>query len=109
MDNGGKFKAEFSKLCKNIGLKRKESNSWNPQLNSILERIQQVFGDKLRLFDLDNININTGENDPFEKYITAVAYAICVHTIRLMDTQQDNWCMDGTCYYQWKAKLIGIK
>ena len=37
MDNGGEFKAEFNELCKNIGLKRKESNSWNPQSNLILK------------------------------------------------------------------------
>ena len=77
MDNGGEFKAEFSELCKNMGLKRKESNSWNPQSNSILKRIHQVLGDGLRAFDLDNIDINPEDDDPFDEYITAVAYAIC--------------------------------
>ena len=77
MDNGSKFKAKFSELYKNMGLKRKESDSWNPQLHSILERIHQVLGDGLRAFDLDNININPEDDDPFNKYITGKAYAIC--------------------------------
>ena len=36
-DNGSEFKAEFSELCNNMGLKKKPSNTWNPQSNSILE------------------------------------------------------------------------
>ena len=42
MNNGNEFKKEFCDLCKNMGLKWKESNSWNPQLNVILECIHQV-------------------------------------------------------------------
>ena len=56
-----------------MGLKRKESNSWNPKSNSILERIHQVLGDGLRAFDLDNINIDPEDDDPFDDYITALA------------------------------------
>jgi len=59
-----------------MGLKWKESNSWNPKSNSILERINQVLGDGLRAFDLDNININHKDDDPFNDYTTALAYAI---------------------------------
>jgi hypothetical protein len=29
-DNGSEFKAEFTDLCVNMGLKRKPSNAWNP-------------------------------------------------------------------------------
>ena len=56
-----------------MGLKRKESNSWNPKSNSILEKIHQVLGDGLRAFDLDNINIDPEDNDPFDDYIIALA------------------------------------
>jgi len=56
-----------------MGLKRKESNSWNPKLNSILKQIHQVLDDGLRAFDLDNINIDPKDNDLFDDYITALA------------------------------------
>ena len=56
-----------------MGLKRKESNSWNPQSNLILKRIHQVLGDGLRAFNLDNINIDPEDDDPFDDYITALA------------------------------------
>ena len=57
-----------------MGLKRKQSNSWNPQSNAILERVHQVLGDNLRSFDLDNADLNP--NDPFEEFLTRTAYAI---------------------------------
>ena len=46
-DNGGEFKVEFRELTMNIGLKTKESLAWNPQSNTILERIHQVLADCL--------------------------------------------------------------
>ena len=52
-DNEGEFKAEFKQLCANMGLKEKTSLPWNPQSNSILERIHQVLGDCLTTFELD--------------------------------------------------------
>ena len=76
MDNGGKFAGVFTDLCNNMGLKKKPSNSWNPQSNAILERIHQVLGDGLRAFDLDNIDIDKEDDDPFDEHITSVAYAI---------------------------------
>ena len=37
-----------------------------------------MLGDSLRSFDLlDNKDINPEDDDPFDEYITAVAYAIC--------------------------------
>jgi hypothetical protein len=73
-DGGSEFKAEFRELCINMNLKRKPSNSWNPQSNAILERVHQVLGDCLRTFDLNNADVD--ENDPFEEFLTAAAYAI---------------------------------
>ena len=51
-NNGGEFKAEFKELCANMGLKEKISLPWNPQSNSILERIYQVLADCLTDFEL---------------------------------------------------------
>ena len=76
MDNGSKFKSVFMELCDNMGMTQKRGNSWNPQSNSILERIHQVLGDGLRAFDLDNAEIDLDNDDPFDKYISSVSYAI---------------------------------
>jgi len=75
-DNDGEFQGEFSDLCTNMGLTRKPSSSWNPQSNAILERIHQVLAEGLRAFDLDNKEIAEDNDDPFEEYLSAVAYAI---------------------------------
>ena len=63
-------------LCDNMGMTQKRGNSWNPQSNSILERIHQVLGDGLRAFDLDNAEIDPDDDDPFDEYISSVSYAI---------------------------------
>ena len=75
-DNGGEFQGQFSDLCTNMSLTRKPSSSWNPQSNAILERIHQVLAEGLRAFDLDNKEIAEDNDDPFEEYLSAVAYAI---------------------------------
>ena len=66
-DNGGEFKKEFSQLCKNMGLKEKTSLPWNPQSNSVLERIHQILADCLRAFELEEKDIDPEEADPFEE------------------------------------------
>lgn len=53
MDNGGEFQRKLTDFCDNMGLKKKEQNSWNPQSNAILEQIHQVLSDSLRVFDLE--------------------------------------------------------
>ena len=75
-DNGGEFKAEFKQLCANMGVKEKTSLPWNPQSNSILERIHQILGDCLTTFELEELNINEDEEDPFKDYLTMASYAI---------------------------------
>ena len=60
----------------NMGLKDKTSLPWNPQSNSILERIHQVLADCLTTFELEELNINEDEEDPFEEYLTMASYAI---------------------------------
>ena len=59
-----------------MGLKEKTSLPWNPQSNSILERIHQVLGDCLTTFELDELDINEDEEDPFEENLTMSSYAI---------------------------------
>ena len=42
----------------------------------ILKRIHQVLAEGLRAFDFDNKEIAHDNNDPFEEYLSVVAYAI---------------------------------
>ena len=49
-----------------MGLKEKTSLLCNPQSNSILERIHQVLVDCLMTFELEELDINKEEEDPFE-------------------------------------------
>ena len=57
-----------------MGLTQKPSGAWNLQSNAILERVHQVLGDCLRSFNLDNQELD--QEDPFEKFLTASAYAM---------------------------------
>lgn len=75
-NNGSKFKKEFSCLYANMRLKKKKSDDWNPQSNTILERIHQVLEEVLQVFDLDNKEIDPNDNNPFQEYLIAVAYVI---------------------------------
>ena len=75
-DNGFEFKMEFQDLCSSMGLKQCPNNAWNPQSNTILERIHQVLADGLVTFDLENKPIDVNEDDPFDEYLTAVSYTI---------------------------------
>ena len=75
-DNGSEFKKQFAELTRNMGLKECKSLPWNPQSNAILERIHQVLQDILVTLDLDNIDIDEDDHDPFEKYLALAAHAI---------------------------------
>ena len=59
-----------------MGLKAKESLAWNPQSNTILERIHQVLADCLVSFELEDVDINSNDPDPFEEYLAMASYAI---------------------------------
>ena len=65
---------DFKELCENYGLKLKKSGAWNPQANSIVERIHQVLGNMMRTFDLDNADVN--EEDLWSEFISSTCYAI---------------------------------
>jgi len=73
-DNGSEFKYLFKELCKNFGISSKTTTSYNPQGNSIIERVHQVLGDTLRTFELEKEELS--DKDPFEPFLSAVAYAI---------------------------------
>ena len=73
-DNGSEFKWLFSDLCDNFGLEKKTTTDYNPQANAIIERVHQVLGNALRTFELEKQDLS-GEQ-PFEPFLTAVAYAI---------------------------------
>ena len=60
----------------NIGLKEKTSLPWNLQSNDILERIHQVLTDYLVSFELEDMDIDSDNPDPFEEYLTMASYAI---------------------------------
>ncbi len=73
-DNGKEFKWLFADLCDNYGLTQKPTTEYNPQGNSILERVHQVLGNSLRTFELENQDLP--KENPFEPFLTATAYAI---------------------------------
>ena len=45
MDGGAEFLADFKETMKNHGCKRKPTTPFNPQGNSVVERIHQFIGD----------------------------------------------------------------
>ena len=57
-DGGSEFRAEFWEWCANISIKTKPREAWNPQSNSVLERVHQVLGDCLKCFNLEEKGLN---------------------------------------------------
>jgi hypothetical protein len=56
----------------------KPSNAWNPESNTLLERIHQVLlVERLLTFHLKGTPIGGNNEDPFREYLSAaVAYAL---------------------------------
>jgi hypothetical protein len=52
-DNVYGFKSVFKEMCDNLGMKCRPTTFYNPQGNSIIERIQKVMGNMLRAFELE--------------------------------------------------------
>jgi len=73
-DNGSEFKLHFAALCDTYGIKRKPTTVKNPQANSILERIHQVFSNMMRTSGLDKSDTVTPEM--VDNFITDAAWAI---------------------------------
>ena len=70
---GGEFKHMFKQMCENFGIRINPTTSYNPQANSVLERIHQVLGNMLRTQQIeDTISIQ----QPWENFLAAAAWAI---------------------------------
>ena len=72
-DNGGEFKQMFKAMCENFGIKTHPTTSYNPQANSVLERIHQVLGNMLRTQQIED---NITSQQPWENFLAAAAWAI---------------------------------
>jgi ABC-type proline/glycine betaine transport system substrate-binding protein len=46
-DNGGEYKKIFEELVNSYGIKKKDSTSFNPQSNGIVERVHLTLNDSL--------------------------------------------------------------
>jgi hypothetical protein len=73
-DNGGESKNVFEELVNNYGIKKKNSTSFNPQSNGIIERVHLTLNDSLRTSEIDGREIN--EKDPWGTFLASAAYAI---------------------------------
>jgi transposase InsO family protein len=73
-DNGSDFKSVFKEMCDNLGIKWRPTTSYNPQRNSIIERIHQVMGNMLRAFELEDRELDL--EDPWGEFLQACAFGI---------------------------------
>ena len=72
--------ADFSELCNNLVLTQRLLSSWNPQSNTILERIHQVLADCLRSFSFNEQTTNEMDKDIFKEFLAAVSFSIqCIY------------------------------
>jgi hypothetical protein len=107
-DNGSEFKHVFKELCRNYDLTPKVSTEYNPQSNSIIERVHLTLGNMLRTFELDKQKIN--ENDPWTSFLSAAAWAIrsTYHTVLDATPGQLVFGRDMILPIQYKADWAGI-
>jgi transposase InsO family protein len=73
-DNGSEFKSVFTDMCDNLGIKFRPTTYYNPQGNSMIQRIHQVMVNMLRYFELEERDLNP--NDPWNDFLQACAYVI---------------------------------
>jgi len=68
-------------LCNDYGLVPKPSTAYNPQGNSMVERIHLTLGNMLRTFELDKQVLNP--KDPFSMFLNSAAWALrsTYHTV----------------------------
>lgn len=103
------MKQYFLELCNNMGLTPKKSFPWNPQANSIPEYIYQVLEDVIRVFDLANTLIDPDEENPFNKYLSSVFYAIRSLYHQTHGHSPSQLVFGRECLLTAKLKLIGTK
>jgi hypothetical protein len=66
-DNGSEFKSVFKEMCDNLGIQFRPNTSYNPQGNSIIERICQVMGNMLRAFEIEERKLDP--DDPWNELL----------------------------------------
>jgi hypothetical protein len=61
-------------MCDNLVIKCRPTTFYNPQGNSIIERIHQVMGNMLRAFELEERELDP--DDPWNKFLQDCAFGI---------------------------------
>ena len=91
-------------------MKGKPTTDYNPQGNSIIERVHQVVGNCLRTFELKDQKVDMTDNNPFEPFTTAVACAIrsTYHTTSKATPGQPVFGRDMILPVQFKADWATI-
>jgi hypothetical protein len=73
-DNGYDLKSFFKEMCDNLGIKCRPTTSYNPQANSIIEKIHQAMGDMLRAIELQERYFV--QDGPWDELLLACAFGI---------------------------------
>jgi hypothetical protein len=58
-------------MCGNLWIRCWPTTSYNPQGNSVIEKIHQVMGNMLRAFELEERELDP--NDPWDEFLQACA------------------------------------
>ena len=99
-DHGSNFLGkEFQDLLnKEHNVKTKPIMVKNPQANAVLERIHQVLGNSVRMFELKECNLN--KDGPWSGILAAVAWAIhsTYHTT-LQARPINDWLRHGVVHH----------
>jgi len=107
-DNGGEFKNIFKELCLNYGLTPKPSTEYNPQANSMIERIHLTLGNMLRSYELEEQDLD--DDHPFDEFLNAAAWALrsTYHTVLNATPGQLVYGRDMLLPVQYKADWAAI-
>jgi hypothetical protein len=73
-ENGSEFKSVFKAMCDNLVNRCRPTTSYNPQGNSIIERIHHVIGNMLRAFELEERKLDP--EDPWNEFLQACVFGI---------------------------------
>ena len=73
-DNGNEFKSSFLQLCKEYGIHPSITTAYNPQGNSVIERVHQVLGNMLRASNIETIELYI--DDRWSSILSSIAWAV---------------------------------
>jgi hypothetical protein len=95
-------------LCLNVDSKGKSSTEYNPQSNSVIERVHQTLGNMLWTFELEKQELN--EVNPWAPFLNAATWAICstYHVILEAMPGQLVFGRDNILTIQFKANWASI-